>query len=216
MKLTPQLTFALISALSLVVIYLFYTMVVKPKQDEITMLQDQLTTKQTTLNEYQANAAALPALRTEVGTLERERADFVRALPLTANFGQVVDQIRSTVAANDATLNSLTFAAAQPATGEGAPPAGVRPMRVTLNVDGEYAKQFRILRNLETQNRFTNINDLSLQMPNEVTNFDPVLTNTMNITVYTFDPAQAAPAAATTDGAAPAPAAPAAPTAGGN
>lgn len=217
MKLTPQLTFALVSALALLVIYMFYSMIIKPKQDEIVMLQDQLSTKQTTLNEYQANVAALPALRTEVTNLERERADFVRALPLTANFGQVVDQIRSTVAANNANLTSLNFAPAAQGSGENAPPAGVRPMQVTLNVEGEYSKQFRILRSLETQNRFTNVNNVALQMPAKVDSFDPALNNTMTVTVYTFDPAQAAPATPSTtpDGAAPAPAAPAAPT-GGN
>ncbi|MHA0034904.1 hypothetical protein ACXXDK_08290 [Deinococcus sp. PESE-38] len=98
-KLAPHYIFALVLTLCLVLGYLFYTMAIQPRQLEITSLNDEITGKETTLAADQAKAAQVPTLTAEVARLEVEREKFLRALPPTANFGQVVANLRQTVSA---------------------------------------------------------------------------------------------------------------------
>ena len=217
-KLAPQYIFALALTASLALGYLFYTLAIQPKQLEITTLNDDITAKETTLAADQAKAARVPALSAEVARLEVERDKFLQALPPTANFGQVVANLRQTVSAAGGDLKSLAFG------GSGAAaanlPAGVRPIGMTLTVDGRFPQLFQILRSLELQGRFTTVDNVSLQSVSAAgrsAGTGGVLGSTLGLTVYTFDasgaaspPDAAAPAAGT-----PAPAAPAAPAAGG-
>lgn len=212
-KISSPVLFGLIGAAVLLSIYLFYTMAIQPKQEEITLLQTDLQTKQSTLEQYQANAAALPGLRTSVAQLEQERGAFLKALPLTANFSQLISKIRSTVSNNAAELKSINI---QNGSLDNLP-AGVRPMNVSMIIEGEYAKQFQILRALETQVRFTNVSQMTVNAAgggDTIVN-NPKLSNALQITVYTFDPVLAAPPstaeATPVDGTAPA-----APQTGGN
>ena len=216
-KLAPHYIFALVLTLCLVLGYLFYTMAIQPRQLEITSLNDEITNKETTLAADQAKAAQVPTLTAEVARLEVEREKFLRALPPTANFGQVVANLRQTVSAAGGDLKTLNFA------GSGAAganlPAGVRPIGMTMSVDGRFPQLFQILRSLELQNRFTTVDNVSLQTQDDAgTGGGGTLGSTLGLTVYTFD---ASGAASTPDAAAapapgtPAPAAPAAPAAGG-
>ncbi|WP_278912381.1 type 4a pilus biogenesis protein PilO [Deinococcus wulumuqiensis] len=221
-KLAPQYIFALALTASLVLGYLFYTLAIQPRQLEITALNDEITGKETTLAADQAKAARVPVLTAEVARLEVERDKFLQALPPTANFGQVVANLRQTVSAAGGDLKTLSFG------GSGAAaanlPAGVRPIGMTLTVDGKFPQLFQILRSLELQGRFTTVDNVSLQSvaaAGSGTGTGGLLSSTLGLTVYTFDAAQAAgaPAAAgTVPGGTPpaaAPAAPAEPAAGG-
>lgn len=221
-KLAPQYIFALALTASLVLGYLFYTLAIQPRQLEITALNDEITGKETTLAADQAKAARVPVLTAEVARLEVERDKFLQALPPTANFGQVVANLRQTVSAAGGDLKTLSFG------GSGAAaanlPAGVRPIGMTLTVDGKFPQLFQILRSLELQGRFTTVDNVSLQsvaVAGRGTGTGGLLSSTLGLTVYTFDAAQAAgaPAAAgTVPGGTPpaaAPAAPAEPAAGG-
>ncbi|MGX9686341.1 type 4a pilus biogenesis protein PilO [Deinococcus wulumuqiensis] len=223
-KLAPQYIFALALTASLVLGYLFYTLAIQPRQLEITALNDEITGKETTLAADQAKAARVPVLTAEVARLEVERDKFLQALPPTANFGQVVANLRQTVSAAGGDLKTLSFG------GSGAAaanlPAGVRPIGMTLTVDGKFPQLFQILRSLELQGRFTTVDNVNLQSvtgtgPGSGTGTGGLLSSNLGLTVYTFDAAQAAgaPAAAgTVPGGTPpaaAPAAPAEPAAGG-
>lgn len=211
-KISSPVLFGIVGIASLLCIYLFYTMAVQPKQEEINLLQTDLQTKQSTLAQYQANAAALPGLRTSVAQLEEERGAFLKALPLSANFSQLISKIRSTVSNNNAELKSINI---QNGSLDNLP-AGVRPMTVSMIIDGEYAKQFQILRALETQGRFTNVSQMTVSAAgggDAIVN-NPKLSNSLQITVYTFDSALAAPPS--TEEATPVDGAPAAPQTGGN
>ena len=129
----------------------------------------------------------------------------------TQQFGQIVAQLRANASASQTEITNLTFAGGTQAD----LPAGVRPITINMDVKGQYGQVFQLLRRLETQNRFTTVKNLDLQLP-QADSFNPSLTGNMSMTVYTFDPNQAALPDATTGtpaatGAAPA----AAPATGG-
>lgn len=229
-KLSPQMTFGIVLAASILLGYLFYSMVIQPRQQAINDLKTQIEARRMTLQSDQAKAAQVETLKTQVDALVVERDRFVEALPATANFGQVVSDLRQTVSASGATLTSLNFAS----TGaEASPnlPAGVRPIGMTMAVRGDFPQIFQVLRNLELQGRFTDVSSVSLQTVGQnagqgVQVQEPgSMTSNLSLVVYTFDAAQAAGTGATPVNGAPAaggtapaaaPAAPAAPAAGGN
>lgn len=212
-KLTPQTQFLLVAALCLLALLAFFLYYYRPRQETLTLMRDDLAAKQSTAARYRAAAAAIPELKVRVAQLEQERAEFVRALPTTQQFGQVVEQLRANASASKTEVTSLSFANGTQAN----LPSGVRPINVNLSINGQYGQIFQLMRRLETQNRFTTLNTVDLQRPN-AESFNPALQGTLAMTVYTFDPAQAALPASTPApaGAAPAPAsAPAAPAPGG-
>lgn len=205
-KLTPQHLFILVVLGSFLVGYLCYLMLIQPRQQAITALNDEISMRQMTQARYQAAANQIPTLRAEVQRLEGEREQFLRALPTTANFAQVVDDLRRTVEAAGGQMTDLSFNAGGAA--KEALPAGVRPIGMTLNVGGQYAELFQVLRSLELQRRFTTVDSVSFQAPGEDAGATD-LSGALGLTVYVFDPAQAAsPGAADTAAGTPAPAAP--------
>ncbi|MFC4426150.1 type 4a pilus biogenesis protein PilO [Deinococcus navajonensis] len=208
-KLAPRNLFLVMLGLALAVIALWYTFRFQPRQQEIALLRTDLDTAQTRVTELRSAAAQLPELRQTVARLKVEQAEFLRALPSTANFGTVLDEVRRTTAASGAALSTFTVQSGN-ATNL---PAGVRPIGLNLSVSGRFAELFRTLRALETMGRFTNVTSVALQLP-EASSFNPDLEGTMGLTVYTFDPTQAAAGTAGgTPGAPPAAPAPATPPA---
>ena len=132
------------------------------------VLRDDLAAKQATAAQYRAAVATIPDLKVKVAQLEQDRAEFVRALPTTQQFGQIVDQLRANASASKSEITNLSFANGQ-ATNL---PAGVRPININLNVKGQYGQIFQLMRRLETQNRFTTVNTLDLQLP-KADSFNP-------------------------------------------
>lgn len=198
-KLTPQTQFLLVAALCVLALLAFFLYYYKPKQETLTMMRDDLAAKQTTAAQYRAAVAAIPDLKVKVAELEQDRAEFVRALPTTQQFGQIVEQLRANATASNTEVTNLTFTNSQQAN----LPAGVRPININMNVKGQYGQVFQLVRRLETQNRFTTLNNVDLQLP-AADSFNPNLEGTLALTVYTFDPAQAALPAGTPTGTTPA------------
>ncbi|GGL04117.1 type 4a pilus biogenesis protein PilO [Deinococcus radiotolerans] len=210
-KLSPRNLFFIVLAACIVVAALWYTMRYQARQQEISLLQSDLDTAQSRVAVMRSNAQQLPALREEVAGLKVQQDDFLAALPKTANYYRILDEIRLNAAAAGATMSNFTVASAA-ATGL---PGGVRPINLNVNVSGTFGQLFQLLRSVETMSRFTNVNNVALQLP-QADSFDPRLEGTLALTVYTFDPTQASTPAAGTTPAAP-DAAPAAPApAGGN
>lgn len=200
--LAPRTLFLLALAGSALLLMAWYFGRYQTRVQEITLLESELETTRLTADRYRAAQRALPELRETVARLRVERDQFLRALPPTAQFGTVLDEVRRNVLAAGAELSTFTV---QSGPGEGLP-GGVRPIGLNLGVQGQYAEVFRALRSLETMNRFTTVGGVGLQMPG-ATSFNPPLEGTLNLTVYTYDPS----AAATGTGAAEAPEAPATP-----
>lgn len=198
-KLAPRSLFLLVLAGCALLLLAWFLMRFQARQQEITLLQGELETTRLTAESYRAAQRGLPELRATVARLEVERDQFLRALPATAQFGTVLDEVRRNVSAAGAELTTFTV---QNGPGAGLP-GGVRPITLNLGVSGQFAEVFRALRSLETMNRFTNVGGLGLQLP-QATSFNPALEGTLNLTVYTFDQAQAAQGAGAAPDAPPA------------
>lgn len=205
-KLAPRSLFLIVLALCVVALLGWYFGRFQVRQQEISLLQSDLETTRLNAERYRAAQRDLPELRRTVARLEVERNQFLRALPASAEFGVVLDEVRRNVSAAGAEMTTFTV---QSGTASGLP-TGVRPLNLSLGVSGPFAAMFRALRSLETMNRFTTVSGLNLQLPQADT-FNPTLQGTLNLTVYTFDPAQPAASSGTTPAA---PAAPAAPQGG--
>ncbi|UBV41816.1 type 4a pilus biogenesis protein PilO [Deinococcus taeanensis] len=205
-KLSPRNLFLVVLAACLITAALWYTMRFQTRQAEITALNSELETVRSRVTVMRSHAQALPALREEVTKLKVQQDEFLAALPPTANYYSILDEIRLNAAAAGAEMTSFSVGNATAPT---TLPAGVRPIALNVNVSGRFAQLFQLLRSVETMSRFSNVNNVSLQLPQAVSR-DPVLEGTLALTVYTFDPNQASSAAAGTTPQAPA-AAPAAP-----
>lgn len=216
-KLAPQYLFALVLLLCLLLGYLFYMFLIQPRQAAISDLNGQIEGKQLVLDRQRSNLARLPALEREVAGLQGQNDAFTRALPQSAQFGQVVANLRQTVEASGAQLTTLSFAAGQAPAGEGTLPPGVQPIGMSLNVSGTFPQLFQVVRALELQNRFTTVSSVGLSGAATGAGAGAAaapLQGDLSLTVYTFDP-QLAASASTPDPNAPAQAPAAAPT-GGN
>ncbi|GAA5512620.1 hypothetical protein Dcar01_01337 [Deinococcus carri] len=203
-KLAPRSLFLALLGLCVVLLLGWYFGRYQVRLQEISQLQGEVDTTRMTAERYRAAQRGLPELRSTVTRLEGERDQFLRALPATAQFGSVLDEVRRNVSAAGAQMNTFNV---QAGTGTGLP-GGVRPINLNLSLSGQFAQVFRALRSLETMNRFTTVGGLNLQLP-QATSFNPKLEGTLNLTVYTYDQQQASGTAA--EGGAPA--APAAPPA---
>ncbi|WP_102125161.1 type 4a pilus biogenesis protein PilO [Deinococcus planocerae] len=208
-KLAPRSIFFLTLAACVLAAMGWYFLRFQPRQQEITLLRGDLELTRSRAETYRAAQRALPELRQTVAGLEVERDQFLRALPATAQFGTVLDEVRRNVTAAGAELTSFTVQSGNVA----GLPGGVRPINLSLSVQGRFAEVFRALRSLETQNRFTTVGALGLQLP-QADALDPRLQGTLNLTVYTFDQTQPGTAGAAPQAPEAAPAAPPAPQGG--
>lgn len=203
-KLTPRNLFLVVLGLCLIVAGAWYTFRFKPRQEQISTLTSDLDTLNAKVTGLRSNAAQLPELRATVDKLKLDQAQFVAALPSAANFGSVLDELRLTTAATGAKMTTFTVQNSLVA----GLPSGVRPINLNVGVNGKFAQLFQTLRSVETMGRFATVNNVALQLP-AADSFDPVLEGTLALTVYTFDPTQAAAPATGTPQAPAAPAAPA-------
>lgn len=208
-KLAPRMLFFVVLAACVLAALLWYFLRFQPRQQEITLLRGDLELTRGRAEQYRTAQRALPELRQTVAKLQVEQDQFLRALPATAQFGTVLDEVRRNVTAAGAELTTFSVQSGNVA----GLPGGVRPITLNLSVRGRFAEVFRALRSLETQNRFTTVGALGLQLP-QADAFDPKLEGTLNLTVYTFDQPQEGGAGGTPQAPDAAPAAPPAPQGG--
>ncbi|ADY25848.1 General secretion pathway protein M [Deinococcus proteolyticus MRP] len=188
-RLDPKYIFFLALALSFLVLGLWYTFRYQARQQEIATLKTDIEAAELKVSQYRQAEARLPALREEVAGLRQERAEFVAALPQNNEMAQLLGEMRGNAQASGTQIRGVNVAGG-PATAD--LPGGVRPIPISMTLAGTYGEVFRTLRAMETMNRFTTIDQLTLQSP-EATSFNPELGGTLNMTVYTFDPSLAAP-----------------------
>lgn len=201
-KLSPRNLFFVVLAACVLVAGLWYSLRFQARQAQISDLSGQLDTLNSQVVQLRAAQAGLPALRQTVEKLKVDQADFLAALPQTANFGSVLDELRVTTAATGAQLTNFAVATGNVA----GLPSGVRPIGLNVTVQGRFSQLFQTLRAIETTGRFTTVNSVVLNVP-QASSLDPELDGTLGLTVYTYDPAQAGSSA----GSSAAPQAPTAP-----
>ena len=213
--LKPRDLFLIVLAVCVLALVAWYFLRFQARQQHIQDVQSQLDLSTSDLGNLQDQQGKLPALRADVKKLEADQLVFVKALPSTLKMGQVISDLRDSVASAGGSLEGVASA---PSTDTAAAlPPGVQATNLTINLKGRFAPIFRTVRSVETMGRFSKVTNLAMTLPapNEV---DPDLNSTLNMTVYTFDPAKVQPGAGASSLPGGAPAAPAAPAAprGGN
>ncbi|WP_425145357.1 type 4a pilus biogenesis protein PilO [Deinococcus sp.] len=186
-KLSPRDTFLIVLLLCILAVIGWYFLYYQARNQEISNRQLDLDSANSKLVSYRAAQSGLPALRTEVAGLQVQRDTFFQALPPTASIGTVIAAIRQNVAVASGELNSVTLS---PSVSAGLP-AGVRPIGLNLAVSARFQPTFQMLRSLETMGRFSNVSSVALTLP-APDSTDPKLNTNLLLTVYTFDPTQAA------------------------
>jgi type IV pilus assembly protein PilO len=125
-----------------------------------------------------------------VADLERQKADFLRALPSNEQFSGLLETLRTQTGTNGGRINSLNRSAGS-ATG-GAVPAGVKSIGINLSIEGSLDAIRGLLGAFEQQQRFLKVETLSLTQggtlagPN-VAASNPTLSSTMAMTAYIYD-----------------------------
>ncbi|AFZ69238.1 type 4a pilus biogenesis protein PilO [Deinococcus peraridilitoris] len=208
-KLKGRDVFLIVVVLVVLASALWYTLFYSASKAEIDNKKLELESLATQVQASRAAVAQLPALQQDVAQLSLQRDELLRALPATAKMGSLLSEIRTNVLASGAELTGVTQGGGQAA----GLPAGVRPLGISLSLDGQFAPLYRVLKSLEAMNRFSTINSVGLTMGNPES-FDPKLSGQVALTIYTFDPSAAGQAGNNAPNAAPA--APSAPPAGGN
>lgn len=163
---------------------------------EITALND----KKVVGERARANVVQLCQV---VADLQRQKADFLRALPSNEQFSSLLNTLRVQTNATNGQINSIGRSVG--AAAGSAIPTGVKAINVTMSLDGTLDSIRGLLGSLEQQQRFLKVENLSLSQsgnqfgPNnqQIILTNPLLVSQMTMTAYIYDSAdrnnQAAP-----------------------
>lgn len=157
---------------------LWYWFMYRPTQETITALEDEIARLDTQIERGEAARRNLPALRLAVAELEQDRREFLAELPKESDVADLIDSLRISASEADVIVNSL----GQGSAGEDI--QDVRPIGFSLATTGTFAETMEFLGTLETLQRFTKINQVSLSVSEQVD--DPPLNANFGFTVYVF------------------------------
>jgi type IV pilus assembly protein PilO len=155
---------------------------------EITALND----KKLVGERARANVVQLCQVVTD---LQRQKAEFLRALPSSEQFSSLLNTLRIQVSATRGQINSIGRSSG--AAAGAAVPAGVKAINVTMALDGTLDSIRGLLLSLEQQQRFLRVENLSLaqssvqfgQNNQPVAAGNPLLASQMTMTAYIYDAA---------------------------
>lgn len=164
--------------LSLIGAGLWYWYMYRPTQENITLLEDEITRLNTQIERGEAARNNLPTLRLAVAELEQDRREFLAELPPASEVADLIDGLR--VSASDADLEIDSIGQG----GGGEDVQDVRPIGFSLATSGTYGETMAFLATLETMQRFTKIQQVSLSTGEAVD--DPALSANFGFTVYVF------------------------------
>jgi len=157
---------------------LWYWFMYRPTQETIAELEAEIVRLDTQIERGQAARRNLPALRLAVAELEVDRREFLAELPTESDIADLIDSLRASAADADVTVNSLGQG------GGGENIQDVRPIGFTLATTGSFAQTMSFLGTLETLQRFTKIQQVTLSVSEQVN--DPNLNANFGFTVYVF------------------------------
>ena len=128
-----------------------------------------------------------------VSDLQRQKAEFLRALPSNEQFSSLLGTLRiqAARAGGGAGKGISSLGRSAGSSAGGAVPAGVKAIGINVNLEGTLDGIRTLLASFEQQQRFLKVETLSLAQaggtdPNApVTN--PLLTSTMAMTAYIYD-----------------------------
>jgi type IV pilus assembly protein PilO len=124
-----------------------------------------------------------------VTDLERQKAEFLRALPSNEQFSSLLNTLRIQAGAGGGRLNSVSRALG--AAG-GAVPAGVKSITLSMNLEATFDGIRTLLASFEQQQRFLKVETVSLSPGSTSSDptaqlSNPLLTSTMSMTAYIYD-----------------------------
>lgn len=203
---------------TVLLIIIWYFSFYSPVRAEIDTKKTQLTDLQTQVASAQAIARQVPQLTKAVAELKIQQEEFSRSLPKTQEIGNLLRDLQGNLAASGSEILSVNQT---PGIAVNLPP-GVQAIGIDMNLRSTFDSLFQSLQALEGMQRYSNVDKLTISLQGDPESLDPKLSSTMNMTVYTFDPAAASTAplqpgaTPATPGAAPAaPATPAPAPSGG-
>ena len=203
---------------TVLLIIIWYFSFYSPVRAEIDTKKTQLTDLQTQVASAQVIARQVPQLTKAVAELKIQQEEFSRSLPKTQEIGNLLRDLQGNLAASGSEILSVNQT---PGIAVNLPP-GVQAIGIDMNLRSTFDSLFQSLQALEGMQRYSNVDKLTISLQGDPESLDPKLSSTMNMTVYTFDPAAASTAplqpgaTPATPGAAPAaPATPAPAPSGG-
>jgi len=168
----------LLIVLSFVGAGLWYWFMYRPTQDTIAEREAEIGRLDLQIERGEAARRNLPALRAAVAELELDRQEFLRQLPRESEVADLLDDLRLSASAADVTLASVSQS------GPSDPVPDVRSIGFTLSTSAPFAQTMGFLGVLETLQRFTKIQTVSMSVGEQAD--DPELTSSFAFTVYVF------------------------------
>ena len=157
---------------------LWYWYMYRPSQERIASLEDEIARLNTQIERGEAARNNLPTLRLAVAELEQDRREFLSQLPAESEVADLIDSLRLSASEADVELTSLGQG------GGGEDIQDVRPIGFSLATAGAFGETMSFLATLESMQRFTKINQVSLSASEAVD--DPALNANYGFTVYVF------------------------------
>jgi type IV pilus assembly protein PilO len=135
----------------------------------------------------QANVQQLCGVIVE---LQAQKREFLKALPSSEKFADLLRILKTQVGNNNGRINSLTRAAGA---GSQALPAGVRAVSTGISVEGSYQAITGILQSFEGQQRFLRIDNMNIGIGGQNSSTqatEPVLSTQIPVVAYIYDGAR--------------------------
>ena len=175
---------------TVLLIIIWYFSFYSPVRAEIDTKKTQLTDLQTQVASAQAIARQVPQLTKAVAELKIQQEEFSRSLPKTQEIGNLLRDLQGNLAASGSEILSVNQT---PGIAVNLPP-GVQAIGIDMNLRSTFDSLFQSLQALEGMQRYSNVDKLTISLQGDPESLDPRLSSTMNMTVYTFDPAAASTA----------------------
>ncbi len=165
--------------LSLVAGLLWYFYMYRPTQDRITDLETQIVRLDLEIRRGEDARNNLPDLRLAVAQLEDDRRVFLSELPTESDIAGLIDQLRVSAAGAGVLVNSFSQGTAQENVQD------VRPIGFSIETEGNYADTMAFLGQLESLQRFTKIERVSLNLVDN-TSTDPGINADYDFVIYVY------------------------------
>jgi type IV pilus assembly protein PilO len=169
---------------------LWWTLLFTPTQANIATLQtdigDELApTPESLRGRKQVGERAranVTQLCSTVASLKTEQAVFLQKLPDRTKLADLIDDLKNKILASGAEINSIS-----PSAGNAANlPAGVRTLNLALALDGTWSSITNVLQSVESLQRFSKIETVSLST-STANSFNPKLGTQIAMTTYVYD-----------------------------
>ena len=169
---------------------LWWTLLFTPTQANIAALQTEIgdelaPTPESLRGRKQVGERAranVTQLCGTVASLKTEQAVFLQKLPDRTKLADLIDDLKNKILASGAEISSIS-----PSAGTAANlPAGVRTLNLALALDGTWSSITNVLQSVESLQRFSKIETVSLST-SAANSFNPKLGTQIAMTTYVYD-----------------------------